>query len=195
MTQMAESSLQAAKYLDDVINDFDPVLLHKNIEEMHHIENAADEQRHEIMQNLAKEFLPPIDLGDIVELSARLDDIVDCIDEIMMQLFIYNIETLLPECKVFSALILKCCESVLSIAKEFSHFRKSSTIHQHIITTNSLESEGDKLYLEIMHNLFASDMPVKELFVWAHIVPWFEDCCDACEQVAELFEGVIMKNS
>ena len=195
LTQMADFSFQAAKYLDDVINSFDHATLQDRIDEMHLIENAADDKRHEIMQTLAKEFLPPIDLGDIVELASRLDDIVDCIEEILQQLYIYNVETLLSECKVFSKLIYNCCESVLSIAKEFSHFRKSATIQECIITTNSLESEGDKLYLDIMRSLFTSDMNVKDLFIWAHIIPYFEDCCDDCEHVAEVFQSVIMKNT
>ena len=147
------------------------------------------------MQYLAKEFLPPIELGDIVELASKLDDIVDHIEEVLQQLFIYNVKSLLPECKDFSGLIVLCCESVLNIAKEFSHFRKSATIGQCIITTNNHENEGDTLYLNIMRSLFTSDMSVKDVFVWAHIIPRFEDCCDDCEHVAELFESVIMKNS
>ena len=195
LIQLTAFSCQAAEYLDSVICNFNPDLLQKNIEEMHHIENAADEKRHEIMLNLAKEFLPPIELGDIVDLASKLDDITDCVDDIVQQLFIYNVETLLPECKDFSKLIISCCESVRDIAKEFSHFRKSTTIMQSIVHTNSIESEADKLYLDTMHKLLISGMPDIKIFTWSRIITLYEDCCDNCEQAAELFESVIMKNS
>jgi len=195
LIQLTDYSCQAAKYLDSIIGNFDPASIQGDIDEMHKIENAADLKRHEIMHNLAREFLPPIDLGDIVDLANKLDDITDCIDDIAQQLYMCNVESMLPQCKDFSKLIFSCCESVQSIAKELSHLNKSSTIHQSIVLTNSLEGEGDKLFMETMRCLFTSDMPAKEVFIWARIIQLFEDCCNNCEQAAELIESVIMKNS
>lgn len=195
LTHMAEFCCQAARYFNEVVDDFDPAQLSKYIEEMHQIEHAADEKRHEIMHSLAKEFLPPIEREDIVEIASKIDDITDCIDDVMQHLYIYNVKKLLPECKDFAKLILQCCESILCVAKEFSGFRKSSTILENIIVANNLESEGDKLYSEIMRKIFTSEMTDKETLIWARIIKAFEDCCDYCEDAAELFESAIMKNS
>ena len=195
LLQMTDFSCQAAKYLDDVINNFDPALLQNNIVEIHKIEQAADEKRHEIMNTLAKEFLPPIERADIVELASKIDDITDCIDDVMQHFYMYDIKTLLPECKNFSNLILRCCMSVQTIAKEFVNFRKSSTIFKSIVATNDLENEGDRLYSEIMRKIFTSEMSDKGIFIWTRIIASFETCCDYCEETAGLFESAIMKNS
>ena len=195
LIQMADFACQAAKYFDNVVNNFDTSQLAKKIEELHQIENKADEKRHEIIQNLAKEFLPPIEREDIVELASKLDDIIDGIDDVLQHFYLYNIEKLLPECKDFSKLVVQCCESIKSIADEFNNFRKSPTILANIIHTNKLEGEGDRLYAEMMRKIFTSDISVKEVFIWKNIVMLFENCCDYCEQSAALFEIAIIKNS
>ena len=195
LVKLVDFSCQASKYLAETIAHFDTALLPGQMDEMHRIEHAADEQRHEIMTHLAKEFLPPIEREDIVELASKIDDIVDCIDDVMQHLFIYNVDRLLPECEDFAKHIVLCCESIQHIAKEFGNFRKSSTIRDSIIMTNKLESQGDKYYSAIMRGIFTSGMPDRSVFIWARIITSFEDCCDFCEDVSELFDSVIMRNS
>ena len=195
LTQMADYACEVARYFDRAVNDFDPARLPQNIGELHQIEHAADEKRHEIMHNLAKEFLPPIEREDIVDLSSTIDDIIDCVDDLMQHLYLYNVGYLLPECKDFSKLIVECCESVGTIAGEFKNFRKSQTISGSIIHTNKLEGEGDRLYAKMMREIFTSDMPVKDVFIWTRIVTLFEDCCDYCEEASALFESAVIKNS
>ena len=195
LAEMTDYAHQAARYFYSVIRDFNPLSLQKKIEELHEIEHAADEKRHEIMKHLVKEFLPPIEREDIIALASKIDDIVDCIDDMMQHFYLYNVQRLLPECADFSDLLLKCCESVQGISKNFSNFRKSSAILESIIQTNNLESEGDRLYATTMRRIFTAEMPDKEIIVWARIVTSFENCYDYCEEAAELFESTMMKNS
>jgi uncharacterized protein Yka (UPF0111/DUF47 family) len=195
LEQMTGFSCQTARYLDRTINNFDTAKLLENIKEMHEIEHAADGKHHEIINVLSKEFLPPIEREDIMELATTIDDITDCIDDVMQHFYLYNISSLHPLCVSFSALILQCCDSVHSIAKEFGNFRKSSTIRQSIIHTQDLESQGDRLYSEMIRDIFTSDLPDKEVFIFTRLASSFEYCCDYCDQTAELFEKAIMKNS
>lgn len=195
LVKMTDFACEAAKYFDDVISNFDPNAISSRKAELHLIEHAADEQRHEIVNTLAKDFLPPIEQEDIAKLASKIDDVVDSIDDIMQHMYIYSVKELLPDCKVFSALILKSCYSINSIAQEFSKFKKSTSIHKDIILTNDLESQGDSLYAETMYKVFASDMEVKDVLIWERLITSFENCFDYCEDVAELFENAIMKNS
>jgi len=186
---------EAAKYLDFVVNNFESSQSQVYIEEIHKIEHAADDKHHEITNTLFKEFLPPIEREDIIELAIKIDDITDDLDDIVQHLYLYNVDKLLPECIDFTKLILECCESVYSIAKEFSNFRKSATIRDSIIKTHHLETEGDKIYAEWMRKVFTSDMSEKEMIVWVRLIARFEDCCDNCEHAAALFQKAVMKNS
>ena len=50
------------------------------LKQVHQIENEADKNLHEIINYLIKDFLPPIEREDIITLSYRIDDVIDCID-------------------------------------------------------------------------------------------------------------------
>jgi predicted phosphate transport protein (TIGR00153 family) len=192
---MTEFACQAARHFISAVNDYSLSRLQENITKMHQIEHNADKERHEIMRHLAKEFLPPIEREDIAELAYTIDDVTDSIDDILQHFYLYDVQKLIPECVEFSKLILQCCESVLKIAEEFGSFHKSTSIHDYIVETNHLESQGDILYQKAMRRIFTSGMTDKEVVVWARLITSFEECCDYCEDVSDLFESAIMKNS
>lgn len=66
----AEESCHAAHLLKDVLENFNPDDLTGRLDEMHAIETRADGRKHEAMDRLAKEFIPPIEREDIITLSS-----------------------------------------------------------------------------------------------------------------------------
>ena len=56
----AEESCHAAHLLRKVLGEFHPDNLQKYLEEIHEIENRADGKKHDMLDKLAKEFIPPI---------------------------------------------------------------------------------------------------------------------------------------
>jgi predicted phosphate transport protein (TIGR00153 family) len=195
LAEMAELSCQAATCFNRIVKDYNPAELSEYVQEMHVIEHAADAKRYEIMTNLGKEFLAPIERADIIDLTAKLDDITDSVDDVMQHLYIYDIKKLLPECQEFSDLVKKCCEAVYEVAKEFRNFHKSTTITDKIAAVHVLESQGDQLYSQAMRGLQDTKVSDKTFLIWTRLIASFEDCCDNCEDAAELFESAVMKNS
>ena len=59
---------------------------------VHYYENEADKVLHNSLNYLVRDFIPPIDREDIINLLHQLDDVVDCVDEIAIDVNIYNIE-------------------------------------------------------------------------------------------------------
>jgi uncharacterized protein Yka (UPF0111/DUF47 family) len=95
----------------------------------------------------------------------------------------------------FCNVILKACDELKSLMKEFHNFKKSSSIHKLIININDLEEQGDKLYTMGTRNLYLNSKDPIELMTWKDTFEYFEKCCDACEHAANVVESVIMKNS
>ena len=58
----------AAALLQNIFENFDAANSRTLLDEMHAIEHTADGVKHEMMERLVKEFLPPIEREDIVEL-------------------------------------------------------------------------------------------------------------------------------
>ncbi len=78
---------------------------------------------------------------------------------------------------------------------EFQNFKHSKTLHDKVVEINRLEEVGDGLYFEMMSNLFRSSKDPVELMTWTEILHKLEKCCDNCEDVANVIEQIVMKNS
>ena len=58
-----------------------------------------------------------------------------------------------------------------------------------------LERRGGALKREAMRNLKLTCSDPFELIAWRDIYACLENCCDACEKVADAVEEVVMKNT
>ena len=185
----------AAALLQNCFENFDAAGLKAQLDKMHKIEHAADGVKHEMMERLMKEFLPPIEREDIVELSHTIDDVTDAVEDVLLGMYMYNITTFRPEVKEFTRLISRCCAALKDMAQELHTFRKSTLLKEKIVEVNGLEEEGDRLYTEAMHRLYTEEKDAVSILSWTTMYDRLEKCCDSCEHVADMVEQVIMKNS
>ncbi|VYU45367.1 DUF47 family protein [Clostridium tertium] len=195
LAELVDYSCDAASLLNSTLLSFDANEIQKKMDEMHTIEHTADVKKHDMMRKLDKEFITPIERGDIIEIAHYIDNVTDAIDDILARIYMFNIIDIKKEALEFSNLIIKNCNELKRIMKEFYNFKKSSEIHKLIININDLEEDGDRLYISSTRNLHTTSKDPVELMTWTDTFKCFERCCDACESVANLVESVIMRNS
>ena len=193
--ECVECGCQAAKMREDNLNHFDTGLLQDKLDELHRIEHDADKKKHEMMAVLVKAFITPIEREDIILLSQSIDEVTDKIEDVLIRIYINNVQQIRPEALAFIKVIIRCCEALKEVMEEFADFRKSKTLHGLIIEINALEEEGDRLFIESMRRLHAEVTDPIEIIAWREIYVYLEKCCDACEHVADVVESVIMKNT
>lgn len=192
---LSKYSLTSAENLHKALSDFNPSELQQKVKEMHEIEHSADIAKHELMNHLVKEFLPPIEREDIINLSQEIDDVTDSVEDVLLIINMFHIKSIRPEALKFTELISTLCRSTHDALIEFQNFKNSKILHDKIIEINHLEEEGDGLYMETMSNLYASSKDPVELMTWTEILHRLEKCCDCCEDVADIIEQIVMKNS
>ncbi len=192
---LSKFSFNSAEILHKTLANFSAAELPAKVKEMHHIEHSADLAKHEIMDHLVREFLPPIEREDISSLSQEIDDVTDSVEDVLQFINMFNIQNIRPEILKFTDLIVKCCKSMDEALVEFKHFRNSKTLKDKIIEINRLEEDGDELYVEMVRNLYCTSTDPIELMTWTEIMHRLELCCDNCEDVADIIEGIVMKNS
>lgn len=193
--EMIDCACQASTALNNMFSNYQPKNLRQEADVIHEIEHAADLKKHDMMSQLLREFLPPIDREDIVNISHVLDEIVDLIEEVVLCLYMNDIQKCRPDVQPMVALIVKQCEELQKLMAEFENYKKSDKLLQSIIVINTLEEEGDRLYLEAMRNLKLTCSDPFEMIAWRDIYSSLEDCSDACEKVADAVEEVVMKNT
>ena len=195
LAELVNYSCEAANLLKDTLSNFNVDELKKRIDEMHKIEHSADIKKHEMMNKLAKEFITQIERGDIIDLAHYIDNVTDNIEDILSRIYMFNIVDIKKEALEFTNVIIKNCNELKKLMKEFHNFKKSSEINKLIISINDLEEEGDKLYINSIRNLYTGSKDPIEIMTWTDTFKYFERCCDACEDVANQVESVVMKNS
>jgi len=196
LERLGEFASQEAHLLVKILNEFNPETLLQRVEEMHEIENAADEQLHELFTHIATEFLTPIEREDIAEIAYRLDDVVDYIDDVVQQMYMYDIQEVYQPAFDMADLIVKATDALCGCLTEFRNFKKSKTLVERIITVNDLEDEADRLYLQMNRDLFKNyvESPVF-ILAWNNIFLHMERCVDACESATDIMATVALKNS
>lgn len=185
----------AAALLENIFEKFDASTIKAQLDKMHTIEHTADGVKHETMERLVKEFLPPIEREDIVELAHTIDEVTDLIEDVLLRIYMYNVTTLRPDVKDFTKLITRCCADLKEMSLELPNYRKSASLVAKIKDVNTGEEEGDRLYVEATRRLYSEEKDPVTVFAWTNIYDRLEKCCDGCEKVAETVELIILKNS
>jgi predicted phosphate transport protein (TIGR00153 family) len=182
----------AATKLNDLVNNYTDVS--RKIEEIKTIEHECDQVFHNIMHQLNKSFITPIDREDINVIARDLDNITDTIEDIAHSFKMFNIKTIKKEAIVLADLILKSTNELRTMMLELKHMKTSKLLNPKVIEVNRLENEGDDIYRTAMAELFAEEKDALEVIKWKQIYELLENSLDACEEVANTVEGVVMKN-
>lgn len=192
---LSDCIVRSAEILRDVFANFDIRTLEQKTSEVHKIENDADQIIHTMRNHLIKDFLPPIDREDIALIGHKLDDIEDSIDEILINMKIFNVTEIRKEVDEITNILLQSTNAVKDMFLNFKNFKKMEVIKAKIIEVNELEEKGDRAYERLMTSLYKNEVNAINLMKWTNIYNWLENAIDCCEQVSDCVEDVILSNS
>ena len=187
--------VESADILKDMIDNYDLEKLDKSIEEIHKLEHSSDRIVHKMREYLIKDFLPPIDREDIATIANKLDDIEDGIDEIAINIRIFNVKKIREDSLDIVDIVVKSANAVKGVFEVLSNLKDIETIKSKVIVVNRLEEQGDRTYERIMSNLYKEEKDPIELIKWTNLYNCFENTIDSCEQISDCIQDVIMKNS
>ena len=86
---MGRHSLRAGELLKETLETYDPAVLKERMAQLHTVEHSADTLKHQLTDQLIREFLPPIEREDIMELSDVIDDLTDAIEDVVIRRYMY----------------------------------------------------------------------------------------------------------
>lgn len=195
LIEMAECADTVATKLEEILKKYRPDDLKMHMEALHEVESKGDNLKHNIAEKLRKEFITPLDREDFLGIAGEIDDVIDSVEDVLINMYMFNIKSIRPEAIEFAELTTKCCNELLCMMKSFDHYKKSTSIHNYIVEINRLEELGDDLYTNSIHRLFSEKNDAVDMIAWTEIFRRFEKCCDTCEHVANWVENIIMKNT
>jgi len=160
--------------------------------EINTLEHKADEIIHTIFTRLNQTFITPIDPEDIHALSSSLDDVMDGIEDAVHRMVAYKLASI-PPTVIALAEVIYSCGSVL--VKAFQALEKNEKLMVHCIEINRLENEADRLVRSAVADLFDKEKDPILLIKLKEIYEFLEATTDRCEDVADVLQNVVVKNS
>jgi len=189
--QQAQYIQEAAKLLTAAVMS-GPAQLGVYGAQIRDVEHQGDEVMHEIMTRLNQTFLTPIDPEDIHRLASRLDDVLDMIDAAVGRLSLFKIINLPAEVAAMSQIIEACSIAIVKAVSALSH---GDEVSDHLIEINHLENEADRVNRQALADLFETETNAIQLIKLKEIYEILESATDLCEDVANVIEGVVVKNA
>ena len=160
------------------------------------LEDNGDALVRTLTKELNEAFITPIDREDLYEIVKEMDNILDCINSIMHRFIMFDITECTDEIKTVCDFLLNSTEDLYSIMNELKvNGCKSNNITNTILNISSMESEADKVFRKTVALLFKEETDPIKVMKWKEIYQITENTIDNCEKVANIIEGVVIKNA
>ena len=186
---MADELKVGAALLEEMLAPERPIW--GKAEEIKEVEHKCDFLTHEIIQRLNRTFVTPLDREDIYALARSLDDVMDAIDAAATLIRLYRLDSVRSGAREL-AQIITACTNQLRLGLDALELKRG--VITHAIEINRLENEADRTHQEAVSRLFEEEHNPLAVMKWKEALDFLEESTDRCEDVANVLEGVVVKN-
>lgn len=159
------------------------------------IEHRADKITHETVALLHRTFNTPLDRDEIHKLITRMDDILDLTQDVAQSMYLYDVRKLTQEACHLSDICVSCCERVKSAVRLLNNMDNGPAILKTCEEIDKLESDADRAMRTGMAKLFREEQDTRQLIKLKAMYELLETITDACDDVANIIEGIVLENS
>src|SRR3954449_13623036 len=155
-------------------------------------EQEGDRITHDIIKRLNQTFVTPIDREDILALASALDDVADFTEEVADYLGLYKIEAPMDQSQRLAEILVYATRQIAEAMPRLRDFRD---ISHFTIEIHRLENDGDRVTREAIAALFDHGIDPMTVIRWKDIYERLENGIDATEQIANVLESIVIKNT
>ncbi len=191
--EQVECAVQSAIKFKQIASTPGPIE-ESSYQEIIHLESKGDTASHAVIEQLNKSFITPFDREDIYALTKELDDITDMINTMVGRIKVYKIPGNDRHLMEFAKVIE---ESVLTVSKAVKGMRVkngSKAVMAACVEINRLENVGDAMRDAVLMELFETKSAI-EIIKWKEVYQDAETVLDICEDVANVVESILIKQT
>lgn len=188
----------ARAFMAMVTHYAEPTLREKYAADVDVAERSADRITAEVIRQLHKTFITPIDREQILGLINAMDDVLDLLQDATQTMSLYDVRHMTDEVRRLGDISARCCERVqyaVTLLPKLSDPAVADAAIKTCEEIDQLESDADRVMRSAMSKLFREEPDVRELIKLKAIYELLESISDRCEDVANLIEGVVLENS
>jgi predicted phosphate transport protein (TIGR00153 family) len=195
-TKHAKLCVEGARKLSEILEN--PAHAEKLAEQVKQLEHDGDTITHETVKRLHETWITPLDRHDIHDLITRLDDVLDMIEAVSERVAIFRVQKRHDLSVQLAKVLSKACEILEAAVAGVADVTKSShKILDAAVEINRLENEADDIYRKALGELFnpaeGAQVNTLEIMKWREIFDYLENATDACEDVANVLEAIVLE--
>jgi uncharacterized protein Yka (UPF0111/DUF47 family) len=189
--QSAHNLVVAAEVMADLMEHFENVEM--KAARMKELERIGDGIIHEIVEQIHKTFVTPLEREDITALAQHLDDVMDYMEGATTAIRIYGMKRPTAAARAVADLVRLQTVQVEEAVPKLRQRSQLKSMLEHCVEIQRLENEADTLFLDAMARLFDEEPSAVEIIKWREIYDQLERATDSCEHVAIVLEGIVLK--
>ena len=189
----AHQVVQGAIQLEELLKNFDDVQV--KTKKIKATEHEGDVITHDTIENLNRTFITPLDREDIHDLITAIDDVLDYIEACAERLYLFKIQKMTQEAVLICGVLVKAVKELEQAVSKLRRLKDADSILKHCAEIDRLENEGDYLNRAAVAKLFEPENNPLEAIKWKEIYETMENAIDRCEDVANVLEGIALKNT
>jgi len=157
-------------------------------------ETKGDKLVHTVIQDLNNAFITPLEREDILSLAMSMDDVLDGLEHTAALFDMYSI-TKADDYMLKFVDAIRSCAAEIDLAIELLSSKKLLQMREHAIKIKDYESKCDGVLRQSIKNLFHVEKDAIRIIQYKEIYEELEKIADYCQNVANTFETIIMKNA
>jgi predicted phosphate transport protein (TIGR00153 family) len=191
--ESAQNLVYGSKKLQELQTCFDADHV-RIMDEIHDFEHRGDAVTHKIYAELNATFVTPFDREDIHLLASALDDVMDHIDGTASRFVLYKVSKCTAAMNDLMEILYN---SILELQKGISllrDFRKADELQRVLRKVNEYENQADRVFDQAIADLFENEKDPIQIIKLKEIYVALETATDACEDAANVMEGLLIKH-
>ena len=157
-------------------------------------ETEGDSLIYELITKLNTSFMTPIERDDILQLSIKMDDILDGVEHFSAHLEMFSLTDIDEYVQGFMENIVKSTDEIVKALQLLSR-KKLVEMRDHAILIKEYERICDEIYRTSIKQLFINEKDPIRIIQFKNIYEQLEDIADYCEDVANTIDTIIMRNA
>lgn len=191
--QVAENATAMAKLLLEAVSSDDDQKAQYNT--INRLRAKSQELTHQVFTDSGKAFISPFDRGDMYNLAKAINDVAGYINMSSRRIHLYQPTSITPAIKELAGLVVETCAELEKCVYALSNIKNAQAITDSINSIKALEHYADKVYNKAVAALLKEEPNAIELIKFNEILHALETATDKCEQVTDVIEGIVVKNS
>ena len=153
-------------------------------------EQDGDRITEEIAGSMNSRSVRPEVSSDALALASAVDDVVDYAEEAADLLGLYQIEAPMDQAQDLGAVLR---DASASLGKALAALARGEEIRHHLKDVHRFENDGDRVARDGLAALFVGGIDPVLIIRWKDIFERVEHAIDACEQAANILQGISLR--